>query len=113
MLTGANPTAERRSRTDRRHQGEVRISAKIPEPDRASPEIDPDRRPACDVSRDRAIDSSIRSPSHEPRQDPAASSLIVESLATLARLLARQAAREHLLNNSESSGERREAIDQY
>ena len=53
------------------------------------------------------------SPSDEPRQDPAASSLIVESLVTLARLLARQAARERLLNNSEPRGERREAIDQY
>ena len=53
------------------------------------------------------------SPSDEPRQDPAASSLTVESLVTLARLLARQAAREHLLNHLEPSEERREAIDQY
>ena len=51
--------------------------------------------------------------SDETGQDPAASSLTAECLATLARLLARQAAREHLLNNSEPRGERREAIDQY
>ncbi len=53
------------------------------------------------------------SPSDEPRQDPAASSLIVESLVTLARLLARQAARERLLDHSEPGEERHEAIDQY
>ncbi len=53
------------------------------------------------------------SPSDEPRQDPAASRLTIETLATLARLLARQAARERLLNHSGLRGERREAIDQY
>ncbi len=53
------------------------------------------------------------SPSDERGHDPAALSLTVKILATLARLLARQAAREHLLNNSEPRGERREAIDQY
>ena len=51
--------------------------------------------------------------SDETGHDPAALSQAVESLVTLARLLARQAAREHLLNHSEPSEERREAIDQY
>ena len=53
------------------------------------------------------------SPSDEPRQDPAASSLTVESLVTLARLLARQAAREHLLNPSEPGEEQHESINHY
>ncbi len=53
------------------------------------------------------------SPSDEPRHDPAASNLTIETLATLARLLARKAAREHLLNHSEPGEERHEAIDQY
>ncbi len=53
------------------------------------------------------------SPSDEPRHDPAASNLTIETLATLARLLARQAAREHLLNHLEPSEERHETIDNY
>ncbi len=52
------------------------------------------------------------SPSDEPGHNPAASSLTVESLVTLARLLARQAARERLLNHSGPRGEQHEAIDQ-
>ena len=50
--------------------------------------------------------------SDEPRHDPAALSRAVQSLVTLTRLLARQAAREHLLNHSEPRGEQHEAIDQ-
>ncbi len=53
------------------------------------------------------------SPSDEPGHNPAASSLTVESLVNLARLLARQAARERLLNHSEPGEERHESIDHY
>ncbi len=61
------------------------------------------------------IMAHIPHPDHsdEPRHDPAALSRAVQSLVTLTRLLARQAAREHLLNHSEPSEERHEAIDQY
>ena len=55
----------------------------------------------------------IRHPDHgdETGHDPAALSQAVERLVTLARLLARQAARERLLNHSGLRGERHEAID--
>ncbi len=45
--------------------------------------------------------------------DQYGSPLPITSLLALARLLARQAAREHLSNHSEPSEERHEAIDQY
>ncbi len=50
--------------------------------------------------------------SDETRHDPADFSRAVQSLVTLTRLLARQAAREHLSNHSAPKGERHEAIDQ-
>ncbi len=50
--------------------------------------------------------------SDEPRHDPAALSQAVQSLITLARILARQTARERFLNHSEPRGEQHEAIDQ-
>ena len=60
------------------------------------------------------IMARIPHPDHsdEPRQNPAALSRAVQGLVTLTRLLARQAARERLLNHSGPRGEQHEAIDQ-